>query len=212
MTMIMTMTMARPMVAAALAAALAAGCAADSGTRDTDGTEGAAAGPGDTAAAAPSALEGAPLDSLLTQSCTNADAGFSVSYPADWQTNDGAIMPACSLFDPQLIDIAPATEIPADIAVVITRQAVPFDVANGDDFTRRIMSRDTVTVDGRRAVRVEAESTGQGLYDAGTVGYSYIIELDDAVIIAQSYAVGDPDYDTKKRVLDSMMQSLRIVR
>lgn len=195
-------------LAATLAVAMAVGCAAESGAPGADGAD---AAPADAPAPAPTAAGSASQDSLLTQSCTNADAGFSVSYPADWQTNDGAIMPACSLFDPQPIDIAPATEIPADIGVALTRQAVPFDVAGGEDFTRRIISRDTTTIDGRRAVRIEAESTGEGLHDTGTIGYSYIVDLDGAVIIAQSYDVGDPGFETKKRVLDSMMQSLRIV-
>lgn len=182
----------------ALAAFLAAGC--------TTGDDAPAA----DAAAAPDTIAPADAQGGPTQTCTNAEAGFRVDYPADWHTNDGSVMPACSLFDPQPITVPPASEIPQDIAVSIGREQVAFGVAAGEDIGRRVLTADTTRIDGRTAVRMESEATGEGLYDAGMLSYSWVVDLDDAVLIAQSHDAGEPDFAAKKSVLDRMMQSLRI--
>lgn len=53
-----------------------------------------------------------------TAECTNPPYGYSVRYPADWHVSTGEVVDPCSLFDPDPIDVPPASEIPIDIAMM----------------------------------------------------------------------------------------------
>ena len=61
-----------------------------------------------------------------TQTCENPLGGWSVTFPGDWQTNTSEVIDACSVFDPEPIVLPEAGEIPPDLAVAMTREAVPF--------------------------------------------------------------------------------------
>jgi hypothetical protein len=149
----------------------------------------------------------APPPEDETAQCTHADAGLTVNYPADWHTNTGEVMTACSLFDPEPIDIEPDTEIPHDIAVIIRVEPVSFDqVSEPSSGEYRISSRET-TIDGRRALVVESESTGDGLLPEGVLAYRYYIDLNGETIVAESYDLGEPAFATKRSRLDEMMRT-----
>jgi hypothetical protein len=172
--------------------ALAAGCRTDTA-------------PGDAAPPAP--VDETPQPAAW-QRCTFEPAGIAVEYPADWQTNDGSVMPACSLFDPQPIDVPWASELPADIAVAIHLQDVAFERATGT-FGLRVISSEERRVAGRPAVQRLVEQTGDGLLDAGIRTYQYLIDWGDGrTLSAHSHDVGAPDFATKRRVLDEMMARL----
>ena len=142
-------------------------------------------------------------------SCTNTEHGFTVSYPSDWQTNDGDVMPECSLFDPEPIRVEPATEIPQDIAVAITLDEVDYETVSAPSRFEEETDRSEHTIDGRDAVRIEATATGEGLYDEGTRTTRWVIRVGEGrTLVAHSTDAGEPDYDRKQEVLDRMIDSL----
>ena len=55
--------------------------------------------------------------------CDNPE-GFSIAYPGDWTTNDGAVTERCSLFDPEAFEAC----VQAEVLAVVKRQ-----VENGID-------------------------------------------------------------------------------
>lgn len=185
---------ARPLVAAVSLAVVAFGACATEAPPD--------AGPTSTP-------ERTPEPEPEQASCTNTELSFTVEYPAGWQTNDGEVMPECSVFDPEPIRVQPATEIPEDIAVVITSDEVSFERATAPGPSEREIDRSEGEVDGRKAVRIEAEATGEGLYDAGTLVTRWVVDVEGGILTAHSTNVGQPEYATKQEVLDQMIESLR---
>jgi hypothetical protein len=191
----------RPRAAAvALCAALAvlaifAACTPEGPDRGTAGADAPAA------AASPAAA---------WQRCTKPEGGFSVEFPADWQTNDGSIMPACTLFDPEAITVPEASELPADIAVGITVQDVEYERVADGTFGVRVLSTEAWRVAGQPALRRLVEQTGEGLLDAGVRSWEYVVHWGDGrTLVAVSHDVGAPAFDIKRLVLDSMMARLR---
>jgi hypothetical protein len=182
------------------ACVLAAGC-------QHDQVRSAGEPPADTGAAA-----GQPVarDGTAWQRCTHAASGLIVEFPGGWHTNDGSVMPACTLFDPQPIAVPPASEVPEDIAVMISVEDVAFERIATSTFGLRVLSREELQLAGRRAIRQHVEHTGDGLLDAGVQSWQYIVAWDDGrTLTAHSHDVGDPDFATKRRVLDEMISRLQ---
>lgn len=182
---------------------VAAGCAADpspDAPQDANGRQvqdGASHGADATANAA-------------WQRCQHGQGGFTIEYPAGWQTNDDRVMPGCMLFDPSAIEVPYASELPADIAVGIRIEEVPYDRVAGEMFGIRVLSREEWTVAGRPGLRRLVEQTGDGLLDAGIRSWQYIAGWDDGrTLVAVSHDVGEPGFDTKRRVLDEMIARLQ---
>jgi hypothetical protein len=57
-------------------------------------------------------------------------------------------------------------------------------------------------------MRIEGESTGEGLHDRGIRSYQYVVDLGDTSMIAVTYDVGEPAFERKRQVLDAMMATL----
>lgn len=172
--------------------------------------------PADTVgdAAADTALGAAPeggeaVDPAMEQTseCVNTTTGYAVRYPADWYVNASDIVDPCSLFDPEPIEIPRDSEIPIDIAVMLDVESVPITTLSGDVRGRRNLSRERTTVDSREAVRIEGESTGEGLYDRGQRSYQYFVDLGDSTLIAATYEAGSIPFERKRRILDAMMET-----
>lgn len=144
----------------------------------------------------------------LTADCANPVEGYALRYPADWRVNTGEILSPCSLFDPEPIDIPRHSEIPIDIAIMIDVESAPFETLTADVLGRRDVSRQETTVNGRRAMRIEGESTGEGLYDRGTRSYQYFVDLGDSTMVASTYDAGSLSFDRKHRILDAMMETV----
>lgn len=143
-----------------------------------------------------------------TRECMNREQGYSLEYPADWQVNDAELMGPCALFDPDPLDVPENSELPPSIAVAIDVEPVPFATVTGEVMGRREISREATIVDGRTAVRMEAESTGEGLHDRGLRSYHYFIDLGAMTMVATTHGVGDMPFDRKRRILDAMMATL----
>ncbi len=140
-----------------------------------------------------------------TEQCINRVEGYAVEYPAGWHTNPGEVMDVCSLFDPEPITVPPGTQIPIDIAVSIRFEPVSYETVAGEVLGRRELSREETTVDGREAVRIESEATGEALYPAGLRAYQYFVDLGDTTMVAGTYDAGTFPYERKRRILDAMM-------
>lgn len=167
------------------------------------------------------AEDGTPDDDVtedghaLAQSCTNDEVGYEVSYPDGWVVNEEGL-PGCSAFDPEDVDIPEVGEIPADIAVVIHENRVEFERAT--DFEAdpgvEVIAEDEATVDGRTAIVVELEHTGEALYPEGWISYAYYIDLDPFTLQAVTFdhdGAGPPAYEERRDILDAMVDSLTFV-
>lgn len=178
----------------------AAACARPESAEPVEGAAGAAPAPAESppAAAADPAME-------RTAECVNRAEGYAVEYPAGWQVYDGEALGSCALFNPDPIEVPRDSELPLDIAIVIDFEPVPFATLTGDVLGRRDLSREPTTVDGREAVRIESETTGEGLYDAGIRSYRYLVDLGDTTMVASTYEAGSLPFERKRRILDAMM-------
>lgn len=145
----------------------------------------------------------------LEQSC-QAPGGFSISYPADWDA-----VSDCGQFGPAPVEEpAPATdERPGVVSVYVDR--VPFSEASGP--VQGEQSRATTTVDGLQAVRVESESTGEGLYPAGTAAVTWMVDLaigpDDGpgtLFLNAVDVLDDVDFEQAVATMDRMARTLEI--
>jgi hypothetical protein len=143
-------------------------------------------------------------------SCVNPVHRYSVEYPADWQANTNGIVSPCSLFDPASVSVPPASELPLEIAIRIAFEPVALSTIAGDVMGRRVLASDTTSLAGRTAIRLTAETTGEGLHDRGIGFYEYLIGLGDTTVVATTYGVGTPEFERKWRVLDAMMSSFRL--
>jgi hypothetical protein len=147
------------------------------------------------------------------QRCVHGPGGYDVAYPAGWHTNDGSVMPACSLFDPEPVFVPEGSEIPEDIAVGLHVEAVPFDSIVGSEYGMRLLSQESLELGGQRAVRRLYEHTGEGLYNSGLRTWQYVVDRGDGTtLIATSHDAGSPSFDEKRRVLDELMVALRRLR
>lgn len=143
--------------------------------------------------------------------CTSPD-GYAIDYPADWTTNDepvGDVAP-CSLFDPEPDQLrSEGLQLPADIAVTATVEAAPFHDVTAENPHAHELDRRETPVDGRDAVRIEQEATGEGLYPQGQRSTFWAVDLAGATFVARTFDVGDPDYAVKQEALDEMVASVR---
>jgi hypothetical protein len=147
-----------------------------------------------------------------TVECVNRVHGYAVRYPAGWHVNTGDVVAPCSLFDPGPIEVPRDSEIPVSIAVMIGVEPVAFATLTGDVLGRREVSRQSLMVQGREAMRIDGESTGEGLYDRGIRSYEYFVALGDSTLTAATYGVGSLPLERKRLILDAMMETLEFDR
>lgn len=143
----------------------------------------------------------------LTQRCRNTQDGFSVSYPAGWKTNDGSVLPACSVFDPAPIELPRESEIPFELAIVIGAEDAPFEPQVRSSQFERVLSSERLKIAGKDAVRVEAEATGEGLADRGMRSLRYVLDLGNGrTLVATTSDTGS--YAEEKEILARMVETL----
>lgn len=155
--------------------------------------------------ARPSPTTPAPTRPALA-TCAQTQSGYSVAYPRDWFTNPGEVVPSCTYFDPRPVNVREGTE--PDVAIVFSRESVRYEIATDPDSFGSERSRDTATVDGRRAVAVVHETGERGLLPAGTLVYVWVVDLEPGVLIASTHDAPDRDLDRYMTVLDLMMEHL----
>lgn len=146
----------------------------------------------------------------LTQRCSNAQSGFSISYPAGWRTNDASVLPACSVFDPADVELPRESEVPFDIAIVIGAQDHPFEPAPASTQYETVLSSQLMKIAGRDAVRVEVESTGEGLADRGMRSLRFVLDLGGGrTLVATTNDTGE-SYARQKEILAQMVETLSV--
>lgn len=194
----------------ALVLTVVVGCGGDDDASDTTTT---AADPTTTSAtpttsAATSTTSATGIE--LTQTCTGAEGGYAVDYPAGWSTNDADVVSPCRFFHPEPFEVPEATEV-FGLAVTIGVEPEPFErVAAPDGMGEEELSREETTVAGRPAVRVETESTGEALLPEGVRSYRYAVDLDGRTLVGVTRDVEGLDYGDNQKVLDAMMSSLEL--
>jgi hypothetical protein len=155
------------------------------------------------------APERIPADpGVETTHCASPE-GFGVDHPADWTSNPGAVLPACSWFGADPFTVPEASDVRTADVVLVVQPALDLDQAWPDE-----TARTTVEVAGRAAVRVE-QVAGPGLYPAGTPITTYVVDLgpgreEAAVLVADTVGLPGHDYDRNVEVLDAMMASLTL--
>lgn len=196
------MTVPRLPLALLLAAALLAGCGAD----ETD--EAGAPEPPVTGTAP---VDTGPVEEPAERQRCESEQGYTVEFPGDWHTNEpDAPAPACTFFDPDPLDVPEATEF-FGAAVTVSREPVAAEeIVEGPDPSREVLSREETEVAGQRAFRIEAESTGEGLFDAGVRSYQVIVVVDGESLILSTYDFEDQDYERNREVVDEMAASLEL--
>lgn len=210
----------RGAVVAAVAVVLAA---CGGGDEDFERTEPPATVPTPTAAATASPTPSpqttptptptqAETDDVATwASCTNEEHGYTVEHPEDWQTNDGVVLPPCSLFDPGEVEVERGTEIPLDIAVAIRVEPVSLERITRGGRGEEELDREEATAAGRDAVRREVEATGDALRPAGLRSTFWYVSLDEGqTLVASTHDAGDVSYGEKQDVLHRMIESLKV--
>lgn len=164
--------------------------------------------PTTTQATATQATATTAPETRLSQRCTNAQLGISIAYPEGWHTNDGSVIPACTAFDAQPLDIPRDSEIPFGIAVVLTRQEGSAATSTQSTQWERVISSAPLTIGGREAVRVEVEATGEGLAEKGMRTTKYVVDTGKGqALVASTHNVTD-SYERNKEVLAKMVESI----
>jgi hypothetical protein len=207
------MRFARIGLAAFLAAALLAACGADDDQEVQPPQEAppAETEPPDTDPVETEPVETEPADPPAeTASCTNEDAGYTVQYPADWHPNEGDVAQPCSFFDPEPFEVPEATEF-FGAAISVRREPIAAeDLVEGPDPTREVLEREETEIAGQRAFRIESESTGDGLLEAGVRYYQVIVVVDGESLIVETYDLDEHDYEQNREVVDELAESLQL--
>ncbi|MDY6902181.1 MAG: S-layer homology domain-containing protein [Cyanobacteriota bacterium] len=152
-----------------------------------------------------------PLDVpiKLEQTCTNEAIGYTVSYPVGWQTNSGDVVKKCQIFDFRSIQLRERSE-DFDEAVYFDLEKVPFErILNARSQGLREIYRQETTVNNRRTVVIENESTGLTLLPKGVRSYKYLIDFKDKTLVVVTYQVKSQNYQRNKKVLDKMIESIK---
>ena len=156
----------------------------------------------------PAANDPVQQPAALAQRCTNAKHEFSVSYPAGWHTNDGKVIPACSLFDPSPIVVPEQSELPFEIAVVIGIDETPFNRDPKSSQWEKVLSVEPLTVRGADAVRLEVEATGEGLAERGMRTLRYVVDIGGGRTLTAATHNASPAYEEHKKELARMMETI----
>lgn len=145
--------------------------------------------------------------------CTNPDAGYTVTFPEAWYTNTAiGATPACSWFSPEFYEVEPGGEVPEAIVIVIA----VYDALGSFNQPEYLLD-EPVKIGGfagwrREQIGVTHES---GAYEALLPSYSYVAVLSDRPVegptmMASTGGDGAPDYELHKAVLDRIMASFTI--
>jgi hypothetical protein len=190
------MTVAMRTVALVIAALLA-GCS---------GQEGAAPPPTDT----PSPDDAVALDAACEMATD--DPTVTLDHPGGWDAGDDAVG-RCQFFDPGDPDLEPGTE--ADVAIRWSVEPVPvsriLETGPGSEEQRRF----TGVVDGHRAWRITATTTGEAALPEGIDTTTWVVDLSrsadrQATLIGTVSDTGATAYGDAVGVLDGMARQARI--
>jgi hypothetical protein len=140
--------------------------------------------------------------------CESAALGYSLAYPPGWHHDRN-----CAFFDPEPVTVPENSDFYGAALEVQVAQDSWANVVRGvtDPRFARVISRRDVRVNGRRAVLVEVEATGAGLYERGYRVYAYVVDLPRrAPAVVQATRGPGAEWDGRKAVADRAVRSLRV--
>lgn len=149
--------------------------------------------------------------------CTNPEAGFTVTYPDDWWTNTAiGDVPACSWFSPAFFEVADPVVVPEEVVIVITVFTTNAIGMSG----QALPVPEIESIGNRSAARSEQVGVGGGFIPFGSHAYGYNVwiegtccneaELSVIAVARTQWAIDDDpaDYILHKAVLDRVMASI----
>ncbi len=149
-------------------------------------------------------------DATEWASCEHPE-GIAVDYPVDWHVNDGDVLPKCSAFDRQPLDVPENQEF-FDAAVMLRVEPVGFSrIADPEHGSGEVLDRSAEMVDGHDAVRVETRASGDGLLpdDLRSTRW-FVVAGREKTLVAVTYDVQGRHYSRNRDVLDRMVRRLQI--
>lgn len=138
----------------------------------------------------------------------------TLQHPAGWHVS-GDDINACEFFDPGDPELEPGTEADA-VDVRWSIEPVAFSTITASDIATDEQRRLVGVVDGHRAVRTTATSTGEAALPEGIETTTWVVDLsrsaqgEDASLVGTARDVDAVDYDDAVRVLDAMARQVRI--
>lgn len=155
-------------------------------------------------------IESAEADALFigADSCTNPEAGYTVSYPDSWYTNTALEnVPACSWFSPTYYELNDSGDRPEEIAIEIRTLEGAIGFIWVDLYSEQL------TLDGFDARRAETGRTKEAETPTDSYQYDYLVLLDAESEGRKLWAFTGTDYggeyELNKAVFDRIMASLR---
>lgn len=149
---------------------------------------------------------------VLASSCTGPDGAYTVGYPEGWHTNTGDVAAPCQWFGQEPVAVEEGTGGPPSTPVVVRVLPVPFDRAVEPGRETRELARQSTTVAGRDAVRIDRESTGVAALPEGVRIHQWFVDLDEqrTLMLAAYSGIGSADFDHYRQVVDEMARSLEL--
>lgn len=153
-------------------------------------------------------------DSFRLDASCSSPVGFTVSYPESWETNEGGVVPECTMFDPEGFALPDGTD---ERVAAITFYIAHVDYEEATSIDRDLVrDREIRSIDGRRAVRVESVAGEGNLVPEGTSITRYYIDLGveegetGRVLVADTIDYTSIDYEQSQEVLDGMVPTLAV--
>ncbi len=167
---------------------------------------------GEEGASPSSTSPGATATSAAASEKVCAATEFEVSYPADWWAHPRDPehhIPACAFFHPEPLELEYNSEAPGlaiDLGVDGLWANMQFPSPDAD-----VVSERRATVAGHEAVRREQRSVQGTILPEGTLSTVWVVNLDPLGLVATTSDFGELDYAENQRVLDRMVESLKVV-
>jgi hypothetical protein len=204
---------AGPLLAVAV---LASGCGGTPGPDPAPSESGTAVIGAPSDSASPSTAPTIPIEDVPAswEVCQYPPGGFAVGHPGDWYTATGSGVTACSMFHPDPFTIPANAEYPrvALMAVNIPESFAAHMASLTDPMFQTTILNEATTVAGRPAARFEISSTGEGLDEAGTRRYGYILDMGTQSFALYTTAVAaETRYDDWKFVIDTAKGTLKFL-
>jgi hypothetical protein len=152
---------------------------------------------------------GAPQGVAPWPRCRNAALGYSIAYPRGWHRDRN-----CAFFDPRPFEVPENSDFYGAALEVQVAQDTWANVVRGltDERFARTISRRSLRVNGRRAVLVEVEASGQGLYERGYRQYAYVVDVPRRPpVVVQATRRPGASWAGRKAVADRAVRSLRLL-
>lgn len=155
--------------------------------------------------------QSAEADALFADSdtCTNPESGYTVTFPDDWYTNtEIGEQSACSWFTPEFFEVDVTGEIPEEIWISIGL----VEGTIGYNMLSPTIAGEDVEIDGHAAHWAEFRLLEEIGADSDDLNYHYVIPLARAgpALVATTNVQMADDYELAKAVLDRMMAPMEL--